>query len=59
MNKPAPTAQQLHKPRGLAAMTPERRKQIASMGGKASPSNFKYSKERASAAGKKRKGEAI
>lgn len=41
--------------RGFAAMTPERRKEIASMGAKASGGSFKYDKERASLAGKKSK----
>lgn len=39
------------KPRGLAAMTPERRAEIQSMGGKASPTNFKNNKALAAKAG--------
>lgn len=35
------------KPRGFAAITPERRREIASMGGKASPGNFKNDPKRA------------
>lgn len=31
----------LPKPRGLAAMSPEKRRAIQSMGGKSSPTNFK------------------
>lgn len=41
------------KKRGLASLSIERRREIASMGGKASGGNFKHSPERASIAGKK------
>lgn len=41
------------KKRGFAAMTPEQRRAIASMGGKATPNNFKNNPERASKLGKK------
>ena len=41
------------RPRGLAAMSPERRREIQSKGGKASPSNFKNNPELARAAGRK------
>lgn len=33
---------EVKKPRGLAAMSPEKRKAIQSLGGKASSTNFKY-----------------
>ncbi len=39
--------------RGFASMTPERRAEIAAMGGKASGGNFKHNRTRASAAGAK------
>jgi general stress protein YciG len=39
------------KPRGFAAMTPERRRAIAAMGGRNSGGNFKNSSERAQVAG--------
>lgn len=42
-----------NKKKGFASMSPERRKEIASKGGKASPSNFKHDPKRASEAGKK------
>jgi general stress protein YciG len=43
------------KPRGLATLTPERRKEISSMGGKAVPAEKRYyaNKANASAAGYK------
>lgn len=41
------------KKRGLAALSPERRREIASMGGKKSPANFKHNPERAREAGRK------
>ncbi len=40
------------KPKGFAAMTPERRIEIARMGAKKSPGNFKYDKNRARIAGR-------
>lgn len=42
-----------NKKKGFASMSPERRKEIASKGGKASPSNFKHEPKRASEAGRK------
>ena len=39
--------------RGFAAMEPGKRREIASMGGKASKGNFKYNPVRASEAGRK------
>ena len=39
--------------RGFAIMKPERQKEIASMGGAASPGNFKNDPERAKELGKK------
>jgi general stress protein YciG len=45
------------RPRGFAAMTPERRREIASLGGSAtSPSNRSFSKDRTLAADAGRKG---
>jgi general stress protein YciG len=41
------------KPRGIAAMSPERRREIQSMGGKTSPTNFKNDPERAREIGKR------
>jgi general stress protein YciG len=41
------------KPRGFAAMSPEQRKLIQSLGGKASPGNFKNDLKRAKAGGRK------
>lgn len=38
--------------RGFASMSKEKRREIASKGGKASPGNFKNDTKRASAAGK-------
>lgn len=38
------------KPRGLAAMSPEKRRLVQSMGGKASPTSFKNNPELAKAA---------
>lgn len=38
---------------GLANLSPERRREIASMGGKAAPNNFKNNREFASEMGKK------
>jgi general stress protein YciG len=39
-------------PRGLAAMSAERRRQIASLGGKASSGNFAADRERAATVGR-------
>lgn len=39
--------------RGFASMSPEKQREIASMGGKASSGNFKNDPARASKAGKK------
>lgn len=39
--------------RGFAAMSLEQRRKIASMGGKATPGNFKNDRKRASVLGKK------
>lgn len=39
--------------RGFASMSPERQREIASMGGKASGGNFARDRKKASAAGKK------
>lgn len=39
--------------RGLATLTPERRREIARLGGKASGGNFKHNPERARIAGQK------
>lgn len=39
--------------RGFASMSPDKQKEIASMGGKASSGNFKNDPARASKAGKK------
>jgi uncharacterized protein len=39
--------------RGFASMSPERQREIASMGGKASGGNFAKDRKKASAAGKK------
>lgn len=41
------------KRRGFASMTPERRREIASKGGKASSGNFKHDRKRASEVGRK------
>lgn len=41
------------RPRGFAAMDPEKRSQIASKGGSASPGNFKNDPQRAARAGRK------
>lgn len=40
-------------PKGFACLSPERRKEIASMGGKASTSNFKHDHARAREMGRK------
>lgn len=40
------------KNKGFGSMSAERRREIASMGGKKSPSNFKNDPKRAAAAGK-------
>lgn len=41
------------KKRGLAALSPERRREIASMGGKAAPFNFKNNPKFASEMGRR------
>lgn len=41
------------KPRGFAAMSKEKRREIASKGGSMSPGNFKFDRERARVAGEK------
>jgi general stress protein YciG len=44
------------KPRGFAAMTEAKKREIAAMGGRASGGNFKHNRAKASAAGKKSSG---
>lgn len=39
--------------RGLASMTPERRREIASMGGKATPTQFKKGEQRSKDLGRR------
>lgn len=43
----------ISKPRGFAAMSEEKRRAIASKGGKNSPGNFKNNKSRAAELGRK------
>lgn len=43
----------IKKPRGFAAMTPEKRRAIAARGGANSGGNFKHDREKAAIAGRK------